>query len=72
MSISPRDAGIPMLTEVIEEEGMDFVGPLPDEAETAASAEAAQALDRLREARWVSVSGASPLESILGLLAGKN
>jgi hypothetical protein len=43
MSISPRDAGIPMLTEVIEEEGMDFVGPLPDEAETAASAEAAQA-----------------------------
>jgi SPFH domain/Band 7 family protein len=33
---------------------------------------AAQALDKLREARWVSVSGASPLESILGLLAGKN
>jgi SPFH domain/Band 7 family protein len=33
---------------------------------------AAQALEKLREARWVSVSGASPIESIVGLLAGKN
>jgi len=42
MSTPPRDAGIPMLTEVIEEEGMDFVGPLPDETETVTSAEAVQ------------------------------
>ena len=41
MSTSPRDAGIPMLTEVIEEEeGMDFVGPLPaDEPGPAALAD---------------------------------
>ena len=32
MSTPPRDAGIPMLTEVIEEDGMDFVGPPPPEA----------------------------------------
>jgi len=32
MSTIPRDAGIPMLTEVIEEDGLDFVGPpLPEE-----------------------------------------
>jgi hypothetical protein len=32
MSTIPRDAGIPMLTEIIEEDGMDFVGPpLPEE-----------------------------------------
>lgn len=37
MSTPPRDAGIPMLTEVIEEEGMDLAAPLPDEAETVAS-----------------------------------
>ena len=33
---------------------------------------AAQALSSLRESRWISVGGASPLDSILGLLAGKN
>ena len=43
MSTPPRDAGIPMLTEVIEEEGMDFVGPLPDETETVTSADAGEA-----------------------------
>lgn len=33
MSTTPRDAGIPMLTEVIEEDGLDFVGPpSPEEA----------------------------------------
>ena len=32
MSTPPRDAGIPMLTEVIEEEAMDFVGPPSPEA----------------------------------------
>jgi hypothetical protein len=37
MSTPPRDAGIPMLTEVIEEEGMDFVGPPPPDEEAAAS-----------------------------------
>ena len=43
MSTPPRDAGIPMLTEVIEEEeGMDFVGPLPaDEPGPAAAADIA-------------------------------
>lgn len=41
MSTPPRDAGIPMLTEVIEEEGMDFVGPPPpDETGAVAPAEA--------------------------------
>jgi hypothetical protein len=40
MSTPPRDAGIPLLTEVIEEEeGMDFVGPPPpDESGPAPSA----------------------------------
>ena len=32
MSTPPRDAGIPMLTEVIEEEAIDFVGPPPEAA----------------------------------------
>jgi hypothetical protein len=45
MSTPPRDAGIPMLTEVIEEEGMDFVGPPPpDEANAIAAAEAVPVL----------------------------
>jgi hypothetical protein len=38
MSTPPRDAGIPMLTEVIEEEAMDFVGPPSPEAVAAVSA----------------------------------
>ncbi|SMP57147.1 hypothetical protein [Noviherbaspirillum suwonense] len=40
MSIPPRDAGIPMLTEVIEDDIMDFVGPpLPVEAKDDALAD---------------------------------
>ena len=46
MSTSPRDAGIPMLTEVIEEEAMDFVGPLsPEVAAVMEAADAAPDLD---------------------------
>jgi hypothetical protein len=40
MSTPPRDAGIPMLTEVIEEDGMDFVGPPSPEAAPQAQAAA--------------------------------
>ena len=51
---TPRDAGIPMLTEVIEEEGTDFAGPPPppDDASAVAAAEAvpAQAAPDLRPA----------------------
>jgi hypothetical protein len=32
---------------------------------------AAQALDKLRVARWISVGDANPLQSILGVLAGR-
>lgn len=39
MSTPPRDAGIPMLTEVIEEDGMDFVGPPPPEGSPAQQAD---------------------------------
>ena len=41
MSTPPRDAGIPMLTEVIQEEAMDFVGPpSPEVAAVLAAANA--------------------------------
>ena len=42
MSTPPRDAGIPMLTEVIEEDGVDFAAPLSPEdvPSTEAAAEA--------------------------------
>ncbi len=43
MSTPPRDAGIPMLTEVIEEEGMDLVGPPSPEAAAVATVSAADA-----------------------------
>lgn len=43
MSTPPRDAGIPMLTEVIEEVAMDFVGPPSPEAATVAIVSAADA-----------------------------
>ena len=45
MSTPPRDAGIPMLTEVIEEEGMDFVGPPPGEEAAMSAASAMQATE---------------------------
>ena len=43
MSTSPRDAGIPMLTEVIEDEATEFVGPPEQEQPMAAAAPAPEA-----------------------------
>lgn len=44
MSTSPRDAGIPMLTEVIEDEATEFVGPpTPQQPMAAAAPEPAAA-----------------------------
>lgn len=66
MSTPPRDAGIPMLTEVIEEEGMDLAGPLSEDAETIAAAEAAPALPEPPAAPATSAPSAPPLQARSG------
>lgn len=59
MSTIPRDAGIPMLTEVIEEDGLDFVGPPPpEEAPQAQAAADASAEPAAQEPVTAAVSAA--------------
>jgi hypothetical protein len=63
-----RDAAL----EMLEVEMRKPQALLDHELARLRARKAGAALDKLREARWISVGSANPLESILGLLAGKS